>query len=534
MPGRPPQVGTMCFSGAAYVDTARPAAQEERRPATSIMNTLWLAWAAVLGYFAVTGMLAWRGRRHMRSLADFAVGARNIPAVVAGCAIAAQLTSVATFLINPGLVYAYGLAALLGYGVSGGLGCATGFALFARRFRRHGAMVAALSVPHWIGTRYQSDRLRALFALLSLALVTKATLIVVALALLLSDLLMLPPQYLSVALAVWVVASVMVGGATGHAWANAAHAVAMIVVALIMIAAGLPLLLDTPGVVDRLAAIDPDLARPVNPQSLYFRSTFEVFVCNFIIGIAVVTHPHVLSKAFYLRDDDEVRTFLAIAIGAVVIFTAVLVTGLWARLVLPSGLEIDRVIPAWMNATFAAPMRVLIAVGLLSAGLSTLEGILLALSTTISADLYPLVAREFRETHARRIGQLGLAATGATTAVLAIWQIDHPTGRTVTIFSQYGTYMLLSAAVPPLVCGMFLPQVGLRSVGTGVAVALLVYFGMTSLRITSFHNNPAVVATAAMGAAALAILLRQMCDRGEVPARTRGGSPEGTVPQANR
>jgi len=41
-----------------------------------------------------------------------------------------------------------------------------------------------------------------------------------------------------------------------------------------------------------------------------------------------------MSKAQYLRDDRQVRWYLATAIAAGVVFTAVLATGVWARLTL--------------------------------------------------------------------------------------------------------------------------------------------------------------------------------------------------------
>src|SRR5512134_1757170 len=136
------------------------------------MTTVALGWFAVIAYFSITAILAVRGARRTRSLASYAVGDRSIPAWVIGLSLSAQLTSVATFVVNPGLVYAFGLPALFGYGVSAGLGIMIGLAVLSRRFRSQGVRVQALTIPQWIGARYQSLALRGLFAVLSLALVT--------------------------------------------------------------------------------------------------------------------------------------------------------------------------------------------------------------------------------------------------------------------------------------------------------------------------------------------------------------------------
>jgi len=471
-----------------------------------------LGWAAVLAYVAVTAVLVARGARRTGSLASYAVGARDIPAPVVGLSLAAQLTSVATFVINPGLVYAFGLSALLGYGVCAALGITLALAFFSRRFRAHGVRVQALTVPQWIGLRYESTGLRVAFAVLSLGLVTFATLIVVGLALVLSRLLAQPPEAVVVVLVALATLGVMLGGATGHAWTNAAQAAIMLVVAVVMIGAGLPLLGGEGGLAARLSAIDPNLVRPVNPASPYFRNAFEVFFCNFVVGLAIVCQPHVLSKALYLRDDRDVRRYLATAIGCGVVFASVLVTGLWARLTLAAPQTIDRAIPAWIAVAFPAGLQVLVAIGLLCAGLSTLEGILLALSAIFSVDVHPFVARGRGERSALLFGRLGLALVAVVTAGLAFWQLEHPTGGTVAIFAQYGVYLLFTGSFLALGCGMFVPHAGRRTVVAAVAVAVGTYLAVAVLRPTPLANNPGVLATfgilAGWTVVALALLRR--------------------------
>ncbi len=462
------------------------------------MTTVALGWLAVGLYFLITIALAVRGARRTQSLASYAVGDRSIPAWVIGLSLAAQLTSVATFVVNPGLVYAFGLSALFGYGVSAGLGIMIGLTVLSRRFRSHGVRVQALTVPQWIGARYESLPLRALFAVLSLGLITFATLIVVALSVVLARLLNVPPEWVAVGLTTIVVTGVMVGGATGHAWTNAVQASIMVIVAILLITKGLPLLAGDAGAGARLAAMDPNFLRAVNPASPYFRNVFEVFFCNFLVGLAIVCQPHVMSKALYVRDDREVRTYLGTAIACGLIFTAVLVTGVWARLSLAQPSAIDRAIPAWIATSFPGPLQVLIAVGLLCAGLSTLEGIFLALSATFSADFYPMLARVRNERNAFVFGRAGLAVTAVVTVLLAIWQLEHPTGGSVAIFAQYGVYLLFSASFLPLACGMFVPRAGRGLVTAGVLVTLAGYVAVAVFRISPFHNNPGFLATAGM------------------------------------
>jgi len=470
------------------------------------MDVKTMVWIALGGYGIVTLLLVVRGALRTQSVQGFAVGNRDIPAALVGLSLTAQLTSVATFVINPGLVFEYGVAGLLGLGVAAASGITVGLIVFSARFRRIGSQVAALTVPSWIGTRYRSPLLRGTFSLLSLGLVTYAVLIVVALSLVLGGLLQLPPAALAGFVTAAVVATVLLGGANTHAWTNALQAVVMLVVALLLIGSGLPLLWRGEGLLATIAAQDPNLVAVVNPASLYFRNLFEVFVCNFLVGLALVCQPHIVSKALYLSDDRQVRSFLAVAVAAGLVFLGVLVIGLYARTAVPPGTAVDQVVPLYIFSTFPPLLQVTIAVGMLCAGLSTLEGILLALASIASLDVFPLFGRLLGgERAALRFGRASLVLLAVPIVLLARAQIADPTGGSVAIFAQYGVYLLFTASFLPLACGMFLPRVGAGAVTAGVAAAVVTYLGVAAAQLTALHNNPAFLATCGIAASWIVI-----------------------------
>ena len=130
------------------------------------MTTATLTWIGLGLYVAVAAAFAIRGARKSSSVASYAVGSRDLPPWVVGLSLSAQLTSVATFVVNPGLVAHFGLAALLGYGVAAGLGITIGLAVLSGPFRETGARVMALTIPQWIGTRWESKGMRLAFVVL--------------------------------------------------------------------------------------------------------------------------------------------------------------------------------------------------------------------------------------------------------------------------------------------------------------------------------------------------------------------------------
>jgi Na+/proline symporter len=484
-------------------------------------STVTMAWFGIAAYGLLTIVLTIRGALKTKSLSSYAVGNRDIPPALVGLSLSAQLTSVATFVVNPGLIYSYGIAGMLGLGLAAAAGIVIGLIVFSKRFRSSGSQVQALTIPQWIGVRYGAPGMRKLFGVLSLALVSFAVLIVVAIALVLSKLLQVDPRWLVLGVVVIVFTYVLVGGANTHAYTNAIQAVIMLIVALVLIGSGLTLFWEDGGLIKKLASISPNLASPTNPASLYFRNLFEVFVCNFLVGLAIVCQPHILSKALYLKEDSQVRTYLTVAIAAGLIFVAVMFVGLYARVNFHDGIQsvswlhqmidgkplavrMDHVVPLYIATHFSPMMQVLIGIGVLCAGLSTLEGILLALSTIISIDLYLPSQADPNDTEAQLaakqkqalyVGRVGLILFGALVVGLCYWQLANPTGGSVAIFAQYGVYLLFTVSFFPLACGMFFPKVPGHAVQAAVVTALLTYLIVAFLKLSFMANNPAFLAT---------------------------------------
>lgn len=502
-----------------------------------------LAWTAFLVYVVATLGLAWLGSRRTTDLRSFALGDGAMRPWVAGLALAASMTSTATFVINPGLVYAYGLSAVLGYGVAAGLGLSVGIVVLSKGFRRRGAddpsLGVPLTVPDWIGRRYGDRRLTVFYGLINLLLIAMVVLICYAMAGLLVatlrlDALVAYPFETALALIIlFVFTYISFGGTFAHAYTNAAQGLMMLVVAVTLVLSGVELWTGgaggQPGLFERLAAVDPRLVGVVDPQSLLFRNLFEVFGVNLLIGVALACQPHFLIKALYVETERQVNAYLAIAVGAGVLFNSVLLCGLYARVdpegavaaaVAAQGLGIDGVMPAYIVSTFSQPVAVLISIALLAAGMSTLDGILVALSAILANDVVlPLRGRDASDPGAARlafrVGRWALVGLGSLSFVLAL--IQHRTKElSIALFAQEGVYALLVATFVPLVFGIF-PASRLRkgAVVAASVTALVVHFTFRYADLTILtaadHSNPGLTATygllASLAVAVLSMLV---------------------------
>lgn len=488
-----------------------------------------IPWALFAGYVLAIAGLTWWNRRKASSIQSFAVGTRTVPPVFVGLSLAANMTSVATFVINPGLIYAYGWSGVVGYGIAAPAGIFLGLVVMSKRFRRIGDSYTAITVPQWVGQRYGDNRLTVFFALASLLQITFLVLIVTALALVLQSVLQVPLLAALLFVVVFTFGYILLGGASVHVWSNTVQAVTMMVVAGLLIASGATLLEGgVAGFFARLAEVGPHYASVVNPDSLLFRDYFEVIAANFVIGVAIIMQPHIISKSLYLRSERDVNVYLATAMVVGTLFTAVLLTGLYARLQLPGVLPPDRVIPTYIVEAFSPGLRAVIMLGVLAAGFSTLEGVALALSSIFAADFYGTLARRAgvaeEQVRARLlpVGRLFLVGLAPLTLLLGWWQAVRPS-LSVAIFTQNGVYALFAATFAPVAFGIFSRRLTAPWALSSALVALAVHFGMYYGKITTYHTNPAVPATCALAASLAVAVTGVVLARGQERQRDKRG-----------
>ncbi|HUQ05425.1 MAG TPA: hypothetical protein VM261_23145 [Kofleriaceae bacterium] len=472
-----------------------------------------LVWGLFFVYVAFLAFLAVLGQRKARrDPASFAVGRKMSP-VIAGMTIAASLASTATFVINPGFIFVHGVSAFLHLGVSAFIGMATGLLVVCGPFRRRGAAEGALTVPQWIGQRYGSSALRAYFAAINLLSLAFVVLIIGGLATIMYATLGLSYKTSIVVVTAIVVSYVLAGGAYANAYASTFQTALKALVAVMIVASGAAHLADPSGSLARLAAIDPNLTRAINPVSALFGTWFSVYAAGFVIGFALMCQPHIMTTALYVEDDRGVRRALTVAVGLGAVFACVLLAGLYAHLdgidraavtdPATGAFRQDRVMAVYLAKTFSPEALALVTIAIIGSGMSAMASILVALSGIAGNDLYGLIRRArglAPDTVAsRRVGRIAVVAFAALAAFIAL---DPP--ALLGIFGQLGTYGVVSGAAAPLVLGAIMPSLGRRAATAaallGPALHFTLYFGFGM-------PNPGVTASIAILASAATALI---------------------------
>jgi SSS family solute:Na+ symporter/sodium/pantothenate symporter len=466
-------------------------------------------------YLASVYWLSWLGMKKATTASGFAIGNRDMGPIFVGIVMAASIASTATFVINPGFVYTHGLSALLHYGVAAQAGVAFGLLAVCKGFRKLGEAHGCLTIPDWIRVRYGSPRLASAFAWLNLLSIAFVVLILVGCAMLLAALLDISYLVALVAVLGVVFSYVLLGGAYAHAYTNVVQCGMMVAVAVALFVSGLHHF--DGGFLHALRSVSPSWAAPVNPDSDLYGSVFAVFVSAFVVTFALMLQPHVLTKALYLRSEKDMRRFIATTVVIGLLFGLCLFVGVYARL---DGAEHtlarqDRVVTDYVLAVFGGGtggemIAAVMVVTLLAAGMSTLDGILVAIAAVVSHDLVMRGKANDDPKKGLLASRVALVGVGLASFVLAI---DPP--QLVGLFAQRGVYALAAASFVPIVFGVLVrghvpAMLVAIAAGTGVVVHLV-------LPLVAHVPNPAVSATWAILASTMVGLVGLLAVRASAP-----------------
>lgn len=478
-------------------------------------------WALVIIYMAVILFLVVRGALKIKNMNDYAVGNIAFSPIAVGLALAASMTSAATFIINPGFIALYGISGVLSYAIVLPVAAVISLVLLTKGFRKHGSNVKALTMAQWMGTRYKSKAYSLFFAFLSLLLITFIVLICVGLTKVLSKTLNVSELSILIGIVVFIFGYMMFGGANSMVYTNTVQAVIMLVVAFILLGSGYQNFSSgIHGFLDKLGSIDPKLIQTTNSSSFLFRDYFEIIFAQIVIGAAIVCQPHIITKSLLLKTDKDVNKYLVTGIITQIIFFLVVIVGLYARISFPDlsvngvPLKLDGIVSAYVVKEFPVYVGLVVVLGLISAGISTLEGLIQAVATTVTTDIIePLFGKKLPADNLKRekakivLNRMVIIALAVVSILISYDQLLHPK-LSVGIFAQNGVYAYFSAAFVPILFGMFLkdvPKVSVIAASlTAIVVHFIFYYGKIAVPfIRATGENPGVAAAVAICASVI-------------------------------
>lgn len=488
-----------------------------------------LAWILFSIYLLGTAYLGWMGHKKTDGFSSFAIGKGDLSAIQVGVTLAAATASAATFIINPGFVYVDGLSAFMHLGISVYLGFVSMLILLSFRFRKMGEKMQALTIPDWIGKRYNSKKFSLYFAVINLLSFAFIVLLVGGISIVMQKLLGVSNIMALIITLTFVTGYVLFGGTYAHVFTNMFQGFLMIGVSILVIYTGVKLMLNTEDFFGVLAEQKPFIFSPTNPESKLFNDVFSTYVSGFCIGGALVCQPHILTKALYVKSDKAVKNYIVVFSIVFLLFTLLLLAGFWSHIVVPpeqlidgdTGLfRQDLVMTVYLQNIFPDWLFTIVSVVLLAAAMSTLDGLLVGISTITANDLVLNLFEQYgsgKRTLEEKM-KLAFHAGHYILIIIAIltFLVTLNPPKLLGIFGQAGVYGLVLAAVPPLLAGILFEKVSLKLVWTFSILALIIHFGLFFFgqkifpESTLAFGNPGVTATIGLLATIFPTLIIQI------------------------
>ena len=447
-------------------------------------------YAGVILYFVI------RGARRTKTMADYATGTFQFSPAAIGLSLAAGMTSAATFIINPGFVAYYGISSFLSMAVFLPLGALISLVILSKQFRKVGSVVQAKTIAQWLGNRFQSDGFKLYIAFLSLLHLTFIVLICVGLTQVLSKALNTDVLYVLVGIVTFTFGYMMFGGANSMVYTNMIQALLKVVVAVIILSSGYHFFSEgTGGLFAKLNVIDPMLTKAFNPTSPLYRDFFEVVVCQFIVGVAIVCQPHIITRSMLVKNDKDMNRYLTVSVLLLILFFTVVFAGLYGRLQFPDlkynggPLPLDGVMSAYVVTAFKPAMSLFLVIGLIASGIATLESLIQSISTTITSDIIKTLSGKGELKNELMINKIVIAVMAVITITVSYNQLVSP-DLSVGILAQNGVYASFSAAFVPLLFGMFIKDVHKSAPIIASMVAIVVHFSVYYGRLTPYMQEP--------------------------------------------
>lgn len=475
------------------------------------LSTETWAWGLIIGTLVL--YLAIAIASHVTDTDEFYVAGRSIPAVANGAAVAADWMSAASFISMAGLI------SVLGYGGAVYLmGWTGGYVVLALLIAPYLRKYGQYTIPDFIGDRYYSNTARGIAALATVFVsLTYVAGQMRGVGIVLSRFLGVPIAQGVVAALAIVVLITVIGGMKGITWTQATQyfvlitAFIFVTVAISLDLTGNPVpqaALISSDIAGRLAELQADIGAGEYFVPFQNFTMVQVFTITLTLMIGTAGLPHVIMRFYTVPSASEARRSAGWALFFIaLLYVSAPVLAIFARFNLISTLhganaEDVRDIPWVANweetglldipdtgtidftsiaidpdiivlstpevAGLAPFVIALVAAGGLAAALSTADGLLIAMSSAVSHDIYYKIFNEEASQRQRlMVARVTIFAAAIVAAILGI----YPPGFVAEVVAiAFG--LAAASLFPPIFLGIFDKRMNKEGAIAGLVVGL--------------------------------------------------------------
>lgn len=446
----------------------------------SVIMWSWIFMVIFIGIMLYFGYL---GMKKTNTSDDFATARSSYGPITIGLVISAGIASGSTFMGMPGLAYAMG-APSLWYPLLYPVATVFGMLFFAKAIKEYGDRLGTRTIPEFIGNRYNSDVLRLVLAVISILLIFYVISQLVAAATMFQ--IMMGIDYGTGIIITIVVIGIYVflGGSHSDIMTDAVQGGLMLLIAITVVFCFLLGVGVDGGFSELINRITE--RRPEGHFGKLFLPGDETYGNIWLVLLLLIAHlpfaiqPHLGNKFMAVRSNKDLKKLLMFTTVFATIMPLMGLGGMLAIGVLDPSLEIraDAVIPTLFTEIFPPFIAAFLAVAVLSAVMSTSDGLVVSLTQILANDIFRLSIVPKTKLSAEKAEKYELLISRYSTFLFLILAgiVAWNPPEFLSIFMWIGIGGIVSATAGPLVIGSLWKRANKASAIVSLAAGTISYW----------------------------------------------------------
>lgn len=351
------------------------------------------SWIFMVLFIGLMLFLGWVGMKRTKSSDDFATARSSYGPFTIALVIAAGISSGSTFMGMPGLAYSMG-APSLWYPLLYPIATVIGMLFVAKAIKKYGDQFGTRTIPEFIGERFNSDFLRIVLTIISALLIFYVVSQFVAAATMFQTMMGVDYELGLLLTAVVLAVYVFMGGSHSDVLTDAIQGLLMLVTAIVVVICFVGSVGVDGGFTDMIAKISEE-----NPTGGFDRlflpgdityGAFWMVALLFIAHLPFAVLPHLGNKFMAVRSGKDLKKLIMYCTIFATILPLMSLGGMLGVAVVGSDADIvpDQIIPVLFSEIFPPVVAAFFAIAVLSAVMSTSDGLIVSLTQLLANDLY--------------------------------------------------------------------------------------------------------------------------------------------------
>lgn len=446
-------------------------------------SVVFWSWVLLIAFVIMMMTFGIMGMKKTHNNDDFATARSSYGPITIALVIAAGVSSGSTFMGMPGLAFDLG-APSLWYPLLYPVATVFGMLFFAKAIKEYGDTLGTRTIPEFIGNRYNSDFLRVALAIISALLIFYVISQLVAAATMFQ--IMMGVDYkIGILITIVVIgAYVFMGGSHSDIMTDAVQGILMVLIALVVVicfAFGIGVEGGFSGMISTIQERRPEghFGKLFIPGDATYGSLWLVLLL-FIAHLPFAIQPHLGNKFMAVKSGKDLKKLLMWTTVFATILPLMGLGGMLAIAVLPGDIDIrpDAVIPTLFTELFPPFIAAFLAIAVLSAVMSTSDGLVVSLTQLLANDLFRLsiVPRLNISTEKADRIELNISriATPIVLIIAGVVALNPP--QYLSIFMWIGIGGIVSSTAGPLVIGSLWKRANKKSAIISLLVGTAAYW----------------------------------------------------------